>query len=82
LLSGALPAIGAAMHGILASGEFSKSADVSERMYTQISRQITQLEAAAEFLTVRPIAKDFHNIVMNEVLGWRVMFQDKNVPLA
>ena len=82
LLSGALPAVGAAMHGILASGEFSKSADISEGMSTQIADQLSQLSFATDVQTVRAIAKQFHDTVINEVLGWKVMFEDKNVPLA
>jgi hypothetical protein len=82
LLSGALPAIGAAMHGILASGEFSKSSDVSKRMHAQIAYLMGQLESATDVLSIKNIVMDFHNVVINEVLGWRVMFQDKNVPLA
>lgn len=82
LASGFLPALAAAMHGILANGEFSKAIDVSERMHHQIDWLIKQLHATADESKIRDIVIEFHNIVVGEALNWRTMFKDKNVPLA
>lgn len=82
LLSGFLPALAAAMHGILANGEFVKTAEVSKHMSKQLHDMLTDLEASTTIDQFRPIAIRFHNIVIEDVLGWRVIFKDKNVPLA
>lgn len=73
------PAVAAAMHGILASGEFSKIAKVSEQMHKKMEELIQELNAGGKIET---IAENFHNIVIGEAMGWRAMFRDKNVPLA
>ncbi len=82
LAAGFFPALAAAMHGILASGEFSKIAEVSERIRHQIESLINRLTSAANDKEVHDIAIEFHNIVINEALSWRAMFEDKNVPLV
>ena len=82
LASGFFPAFSAAMHGILANGEFSKSVDVSERMHQQIEKMLKRLQATSAEQEIRDIAIDFHKIVIGEALSWRAMFKDKNVPLA
>lgn len=87
LLSAFFPALAAAMHGILATGEFSKLALVSERMVEQIEDLIERLELLNKTPinpkdTIEAITKNFHDIVIAEALGWKAMFIDKNVPLA
>jgi hypothetical protein len=82
LASGFLPALAAAMHGILANGEFSKAVDVSEHMHEQMNELINKLNSSTCETEVRDVAIEFHNIVIGEALSWRAMFKDKNVPLA
>jgi hypothetical protein len=82
LIAGFFPAVAGAMHSILASGEFSKSAQVSERIHIHISTLLDRLEVANDTAQIRDIAIDFHNIVIREAMSWRAMFKDKNVPLA
>lgn len=82
LAAGFLPAVAAAMHGILASGEFSKIAEVSERMHHQIANLMLRLKYTTDKDEIRSIAMDFHNIVIGEALNWKSIFRAKNVPLA
>jgi len=83
LLAGFLPALAAAMHGILATGEFSKTASNSKLMAAQIHELIKKLSASKSLVKEdRTVVIDFHSIVINEVWGWKAIFIDKNVPLA
>ena len=82
LASGFFPALAAAMHGILASGEFNTLADISNQMHGRINKLVQKLEGNANEDEIRSIAIDFHNIVIGEALKWKSMFKDKNVPLA
>ena len=82
LAAGFFPALAAAMHGILANGEFSKAADISERMHEAIEELIKRLDESSGEDEIKNIAVKFHNIVLGEALSWRAMFKDKNVPLA
>jgi len=82
LVSGFFPALAAAMHGIIASGEFGKNAQISERMASEIKLQLARLDATDDIEAVKGVAVDFHNLVINEALSWKAMFTDKNVPLA
>lgn len=82
LLAAFFPAVAAAMHGIIASGEFSKTAEVSDRMSKQIEKLILRLEKTSDESDIRPIAIEFHNIVIGEALNWKSTFMHKNVPLA
>lgn len=76
------PAVAAAMHGIIASGEFSKTAEVSDRMSKQIEMLTQRLEKSSDESVIRQIAIEFHNIVIGEALNWKSTFMHKNVPLA
>jgi len=82
LFSAFFPALAAAMHGILASGEFNKSAQISEGMHHKISEQLKMLEEANTPDTIAEVSREFHNIVIRDALSWKAMFIDKNVPLA
>lgn len=83
LIGGVLPAVAAAMHGILASGEFSKMAEISEQMHKRIEKLLERLNnVSGDRNEVESIAKEFHNMVIGEAQGWRSIFRDKNVPLA
>ena len=82
LLAGFLPALAAAMHGILATGEFSKTASISERMEEQINDLIKDLSESNRVEDVHTVVRDFHDIVIKDVMGWKAIFIDKNVPLA
>jgi hypothetical protein len=82
LTSGFLPAIAASSHGILASGEFVKLAQVSERMHSHIAGLAKEIEKTSDLQKIHHIAIEFHNIVIREALSWKSMFEHKNVPLA
>lgn len=82
LAAGSFPAVAAAIHGILANGEFSKIAEVSERMHHQIKYLTKRLEHTADKGEIRIITIKFHDIVTGDALNWKTMFKDKNVPLA
>jgi len=82
LLSGFMPALAAAMHGILANGEFKKTSNISERMAEQITVLIDRLSDRPSDAEVRAVVEDFHSIVTDDVQGWKAIFADKNVPLA
>lgn len=82
LLAGFLPALASAMHGILATGEFSKTASISERMAEQINDLIQNLSESKSVADDHVVVTDFHNIVIKDVLGWKAIFIDKNVPLV
>ncbi len=82
LMAGFFPALAAAMHGILASGEFSKSAEVSKEMDNQIQHLIEQLKTTDSEEGIKNVAMEFHNMAIGEVDSWRSIFKDKNVPLA
>jgi len=82
LASGFFPAFAAAIHGISSSGEFGKSAQVSAQMKGQIDSLIDELNKTRDIEIVRMLVKKFHKIVVGESEDWKVIFKDKNVPLA
>jgi hypothetical protein len=82
LIAGFFPALAAAMHGIIASGEYSKNSQISERMHKEIESQLLKLDAANSKELLTEVAMEFHNLVIGEALSWKAMFMDKNVPLA
>jgi hypothetical protein len=81
LLSGFMPALAASMHGILANGEFKKTANISERMSVQISGLIKRLVGAND-AEIRAVVEDLHGMVTDDVQDWKAIFIDKNVPLG
>lgn len=81
LLAGFLPALAASFHGILANGEFAKNAEVSSQMSQKLLDLAERLKLNDESERVQ-VVKDLHNIVINDALGWKAIFKDKNVPLA
>ena len=82
LIAGFFPALAAALHGINASGEYSKNSQISERMHKEIESQLLKLDAANSKELLTEVAMEFHNLVIGEALSWKAMFMDKNVPLA
>lgn len=76
------PALAAAFHGIIASGEFQKIEQVSAQMHISLTQQGIALESANTIDEIKQVAIDFHNIVISEAQSWKAVFNDKNVPLA
>lgn len=86
---GVFPAIGAALAGINHQAEFRRIAQRTHSMSKQLKRQLGKVESlqkklqnpdtAAEQLSVDvvEVASETARIMVNEVLDWRVIFQDQ-----
>jgi len=86
-----MPVLGAAIHGILATTEYTKVAESSRETADRIASllvivdAIPPSEADATPLTLEPIrdaVTAFAGAAINEAVGWHAMLRDKNVPLA
>lgn len=86
---GALPALGAALAGINNQGEFRRISKRSKSMSERLEQQMERVRSLQEKLdTTNPsvsqlsvdaaaVAGDIARLMVNEVLDWRVMFQDR-----
>ena len=92
LFAAGLPALAAAAHGILATGEYIKLGESSTATADAIGRLIGDLDARpaegrGRGETVRSLAplvpevRAFWNLVTSEATGWQATLRDKNVPL-
>ncbi len=83
LLSGVLPAFGAAFAGILFQGEFQRLAQRSEAMTRELGRINNNLtilpELSHENLCL--MANEVANIMITEVLDWRILLHDRPLNL-
>jgi hypothetical protein len=88
-----LPVLAAAIHGTLASTEYTKVAENSGDVALEVRAYVERLlviplplidaPANGETLAnVHDIVLEFAETVINEATGWRAMLRDKNVPLA
>jgi hypothetical protein len=88
-LCGFLPAVGGALAAINNQGEFRRIAKRSHAMHSSISRLITRIDALGtkmkapetagmSFLpAVRDLSQDAADLLVREVLDWRVLFLDR-----
>lgn len=82
LCCGAFPAFGAALHGIKNQGEFSRVAKRSKAMEAQLQALLAaiahfeQTESLRSATLIR-LSHDAAELMVNEVLDWRVMFVDR-----
>jgi hypothetical protein len=86
---GFLPAVGGALAAINNQGEFRRIAKRSHAMHTSIARLIIRIDsleskmkapetAATAFLpAVRELSEDAADLLVREVLDWRVLFLDR-----
>jgi hypothetical protein len=85
----ALPAIAAALHGIVASGEYHKLAEQSHEMQHRLERLIDPIVQAASpteggadaDARLKAVVQQFRDLTLEETTGWHRALQDKNVPL-
>ena len=83
LLAGTLPAIGAAFAGIRSQGEFQRLTRRTAAMHGQLSELGMRLAAvptrSCELNSVRfrATAEELTSLMINEMLDWRVVFQDR-----
>ncbi len=83
LASAGFPALGAALAGIANQGEFARVAKRSSAMrqrFEQFKKQIAELRAAGAGLTsaaVTALATEIAQLMVDEVLDWRVVFLDR-----
>jgi hypothetical protein len=85
----ALPALAAALHGIVESGEYHKLAEQSHEMQHHLERLIAPIVEAAEparggseaDARLRAVIQQFRDLALEENAGWHRALQDKNVPL-
>lgn len=82
LFSGFFPALAASCHGIIANGEFIKNEDISKKMVHELKSIKTAAEKIETDEQRCDVVTALHNLVINDALGWRAIFNDKNVPLA
>lgn len=84
VLAAGLPALAAACHGILASGEFAKLAEQSEEMSKSLKTLEQQVDPHAEDAGdgLRQQVTTFYDLVIREALGWHVTLRDKDVQVA
>lgn len=78
----ALPAFGAALHGIKNQGEFARIAKRSEAMAAQLQALLGAVEQLEHAETLRSadvgrLARRAAELMVDEVLDWRVMFVDR-----
>jgi len=85
------PILAAAIHGILATTEYTKVAQSSRETAERIAalvhtiRTFPPSDQLAEPSTLEPIkatVAEFADAAINEASGWRAIFRDKNIPLA
>jgi hypothetical protein len=83
------PVIAAAIHGVLATTEYTKVAESSRETADRIAALVTRVappgEADAELVTLEPLrdaVTAFADAAINEASGWHAMLRDKNVPLV
>ena len=92
-LCGALPALGAALAGINNQGEFRRIAKRSGAMEERLNEMLEQVDRLRERIAdapageafanrVRILAQDSAQILVNEVLDWRVVFLDRPLEAA
>jgi hypothetical protein len=86
-----MPVLGAAIHGILATTEYTKVAESSKEAADRIASLLVTVgampasEADADRVTLEPIrdaVAEFAAAAINEAVGWHAMLRDKNVPLV
>lgn len=84
VLAAGLPALAAACHGILASGEFAKLSEQSEDMSKSLAALKQQVDAHSEEAgeVLRQQVTTFYDLVIREALGWHVTLRDKDVQVA
>ena len=86
------PALAAAAHGILATGEYIKLGESSLATADAIGRLIGDVEARSaegrdrgeavrSLAPLVPEVRAFWNLVTSEATGWQATLRDKNVPL-
>ncbi len=83
VLAGATPALGAALIGILSQGEFERLVKRSKAMHHTLERllkSIHQESVTPTFNVLGRKADEAADIMMTEVLDWRIVFLEK--PLA
>ena len=83
------PVVAAAIHGVLATTEYTKVAESSretaDRIAVLVSRIAPPTETDAEVVTLdslRDAVTAFADAAINEASGWHAMLRDKNVPLV
>jgi len=91
LFAAGLPALAAAAHGILATGEYIKLGESSTATAGAIGRLIGDVDARPEgqgrgaavksLAPLVPEVRAFWNLVTSEATGWQATLRDKNVPL-
>ena len=92
LLAAGLPALAAAAHGILATGEYIKLGESSTATAGAIGRLIGDVDArpadgqgrgepVKSLAPLVPEVRAFWNLVTSEATGWQATLRDKNVPL-
>ncbi|CAJ0816191.1 hypothetical protein [Ralstonia flaminis] len=84
VLAAGLPALAAACHGILASGEFAKLSEQSEEMSESLKALEQQIDPHAQDAgdRLRQQVTTFYDLVIREALGWHVTLRDKDVQVA
>ncbi|NMV38557.1 hypothetical protein [Ralstonia insidiosa] len=84
VLAAGLPALAAACHGILASGEFAKLAEQSEEMSESLKALERQVDSRAPDAGdgLRQQVTTFYDLVIREALGWHITLSDKDVQVA
>jgi hypothetical protein len=89
-VTGAAPALGAAIHGFLSSGEYAKLVQISTEMVKRIGEIDVAIKSVApqevhsreDLAVIRKSVEAFFLLVVDEASGWKAMFRDKNVPLG
>ena len=85
------PIVSAAIHGILATTEYTKVADNSGETAEAIHGLVERLKKIPAGMEpanptslepMRDTVLEFATLAINEATGWRAMLRDKNVPLA
>ena len=85
------PVLAAAIHGVLATTEYTKVAESSRETADRITSLIAAITAfppseeragPAALKPIRDAVTAFADAAINEASGWRAMLRDKNVPLV
>jgi len=82
LCCAAFPALGAALHGIKNQGEFARVARRSEAMEAQLEALLAacahyEAEPSLRSADLIRLAQDAADLMLDEVLDWRVIFLDR-----
>jgi hypothetical protein len=85
LCATALPAFGAALAGIRSQGEFERVKKRSKAMLQTLRRICTQLDECTNhqelsFAVLSVIAADAGQLMVDELLDWRIVFKDRPLP--